>query len=182
MEIAFPCWAEILKPLSNPPSNVRNEWHQDASKNMTPGSYILIVELDRPCLIQIGKLGSFDFEEGIYAYCGSALNGLESRLRRHFSTNKKTRWHIDYLLEEGKAIEALVLPSAIRLECLLNRLVARMPGSIEPVRGFGSSDCSCRSHLHRLSEEGLSGLRRILDDLSVSFPMDSGRKKTLFCG
>jgi len=134
----------------------------------TKGSYILLAELVTPVRIQVGRLGSFDFKEGIYAYCGSALNGLESRLRRHFSTDKKLRWHIDYLMERAEVIEALVVPSPVRLECVLNRIVGNLDGSSMPVEGFGSSDCGCRSHLHLISEKDLSDLKAIFGDLTVS--------------
>jgi len=135
--------------------------------HVTRGSYILLVDLERPATIRVGRLGLFDFEEGTYAYCGSALNGLEGRLARHFSDHRRMRWHIDYLLDEGRAVEALVIPSTARLECFLNRLVASMPGSREPVRGFGSSDCRCSSHLHLLSESGVSDLRNMFSGMSV---------------
>ena len=134
---------------------------------VTQGSYILFVDLEHPAIIRVGSLGLFDFEEGTYAYCGSALNGLEGRLARHFSDHRRKRWHIDYLLDEGRAMEALVIPSTARLECFLNRLVASMPGSREPVRGFGSSDCRCSSHLHLLSDSGASNLRNIFSGMSV---------------
>ena len=38
------------------------------------------------------------FKKGCYGYMGSALNGLEQRVRRHLSTQKKLHWHVDYLL------------------------------------------------------------------------------------
>ncbi len=138
---------------------------------VTKGSYILLAELGAPVRIQVGKLGSFDFERGTYAYCGSALNGLESRLRRHFSTDKKMRWHIDYLLEEAEVIEALVIPSPVRLECVLNRFVGTLKDSKMPIEGFGSSDCACRSHLHLISERDLSDIREIFADL-ILHPSD----------
>jgi sugar fermentation stimulation protein A len=134
----------------------------------TPGSYILLVELEDPSSIDVGRLGRFDFPPGNYVYCGSALNGLEGRLRRHFSLEKRRRWHIDYLLERGRAVRAIVLPSDLRLECTLNRIVDRIPGSIEPARGFGSSDCRCRTHLHLLTDKGLEELNYMFEDLLLS--------------
>ena len=56
--------------------------------------------LSRDITIQIGKLGSFDFGEGFYVYVGSALNSLESRLKRHLRDDKKLFWHVDYLLAD----------------------------------------------------------------------------------
>lgn len=124
---------------------------------MTRGAYILIVDLDDEYPISIGALGEIRFCRGTYAYVGSAMGGLEARLRRHFAKEKKTWWHIDHLLERGRALEAFYLPSDRKLECLLNRLVSLLPGSV-PIKGFGASDCNCGTHLQLITREGHSML------------------------
>jgi Uri superfamily endonuclease len=63
------------------------------------GSYILIFELKHDFIISIGKKGKITFRKGYYVYVGSALNGLEQRIKRHLKSNKRKHWHIDYLLE-----------------------------------------------------------------------------------
>jgi len=56
---------------------------------MQKGTYILVVKLEKDKQIQVGKLGDFLFEKGYYCYVGSAMNGLEQRIGRHQSKNKK---------------------------------------------------------------------------------------------
>ena len=63
------------------------------------GSYILIIRVKNDLTIKIGSLGKTFFSKGVYAYVGSAMNSLEARIRRHLRNEKKTFWHIDYLLK-----------------------------------------------------------------------------------
>ncbi|MBS7637577.1 DUF123 domain-containing protein [Candidatus Bathyarchaeota archaeon] len=93
---------------------------------------------------------------------GSALRGLEGRLRRHMDLNlgrrSKTFWHIDHLLvEPGVEIEAIFIkPSDRRIECEVASSISRVGRGVE---GFGCSDCRCRSHLFQVDDLGfLSGL------------------------
>lgn len=81
--------------------------------------------------------------------------GLERRLGRHFKKDKKPHWHIDYLLEEAEIEGVLAVETESRIECDLNRLVLNLPGAKVIVKGFGSSDCKCPSHLVHLSNEML---------------------------
>ncbi|HIC96411.1 TPA: GIY-YIG nuclease family protein [Candidatus Bipolaricaulota bacterium] len=118
------------------------------------GIYALILHLVCREEITIGRLGKFTFPAGYYLYLGSALGpgGLEARLTRHLREGKRPHWHIDYLLERARVIEVWTLPSAERLECLWARAARELPGARLPVLGFGSSDCSCPSHLIHLIE------------------------------
>jgi Uri superfamily endonuclease len=109
------------------------------------GSYVLLVELADNKNVTVGKLGSFPFAKGFYAYVGSAMNGLRGRLARHLSKDKKLHWHIDYLLQEGRVIEIIACPSGEKVECSLAQALA---SKLDPVGGFGASDCHCRSHLY----------------------------------
>ncbi len=107
------------------------------------GSYILLIELDEDNTIQVGKLGKIFFKKGFYLYVGSALNGLEQRIQRHLRNNKKIHWHIDYLLSYARTIEVFYKGSKSRYECkLANKLE-----NLEPISGFGCSDCKCKTHL-----------------------------------
>jgi Uri superfamily endonuclease len=47
------------------------------------GSYILLLELTKSQNITVGRLGILLFLKGVYAYVGSALNGIEARVKRH---------------------------------------------------------------------------------------------------
>jgi len=72
-------------------------------KIILKGTYCLIIYLRKDTTIEIGKRGSINFRRGYYIYVGSALNSLESRLKRHLSHNKKLFWHVDYLLNSSNA-------------------------------------------------------------------------------
>jgi len=63
---------------------------------------------------------------------------------------KKKFWHIDYLLEKASLIDVLTLISERNLEC---RLAGGLGWRLEPIAGFGCSDCQCRSHLFFGEEE-----------------------------
>jgi Uri superfamily endonuclease len=111
------------------------------------GTYILFVELFSPTTIEIGKLGRLTFDDGSYAYVGSAFGpgGLESRLSRYEAGPKRVHWHIDYLLEHSEFRHALINTSHERLECVWARWMGDR--GLRRVPGFGSSDCQCSSHL-----------------------------------
>lgn len=127
------------------------------------GSYLLIIALDRPCTISVGALGEHRFPEGTYIYCGSALNGLRSRVARHLRQEKRLHWHVDHLLTVGRAVGAMMIYSDRRLECDMARSLADMDGVRQHVRGFGSSDCRCPGHLlyadlDKLADDWYEGL------------------------
>ncbi len=126
-----------------------------------PGTYALLLKLDKQERITVGKLGTFDFPAGYYLYVGSALGpgGLRARLARHRrgsggssqpssrQMGQKLHWHIDYLLQRTQLIEVWSVASEERLECKWGEAASRLPGAQVLVRGFGSSDCRCPAHL-----------------------------------
>ncbi|MCJ7458603.1 MAG: GIY-YIG nuclease family protein [candidate division Zixibacteria bacterium] len=117
---------------------------------MTRGNYQLLLYLDRKSRIKIGKKGEHDFPEGHYVYTGSALNGLEGRINRHLRKEKKNFWHIDYLLPHCKILKVIQYNQNHKnmvAECDLNKELLRKKNCEVVVKGFGSSDCSCPSHL-----------------------------------
>jgi Uri superfamily endonuclease len=107
------------------------------------GTYVLFARLDSPRKTRIGSLGFLEFEKGYYAYVGSGMKSLEKRIERHFSTEKKRYWHIDYFLAKGGVTSAVYFESG-KIECELARKLAE---KFEGIAKFGCSDCSCRSHL-----------------------------------
>ncbi len=119
-----------------------------------PGSYVLFLRMPEEKQIAVGKLGMVSFPAGLYAYVGSALNGWEARLNRHLAGSGKRHWHIDYLRAEAQVEGAIVLESAMRLECKISDLIAKTSSAVAP--GFGSSDCRCMSHLYLLNSERLA--------------------------
>ncbi|MDI6720801.1 MAG: GIY-YIG nuclease family protein [Candidatus Aenigmarchaeota archaeon] len=117
------------------------------------GSYILLISVRKDSAIRIGKLGSISFPKGFYCYVGSAMNSLENRVNRHYSKEKKLRWHIDYLLSSPHVFirNVLAFPSENRMECDISQLVKEKADRV--VRKFGSSDCRCEGHLYYFRDE-----------------------------
>jgi len=111
------------------------------------GTYILAIKLDKAANITVGKLGRFTFPAGRYLYFGSAMNGLNARISRHLRKDKKLHWHIDYLLRKAAIVDVWSVEKEERLECELCQEAMKFPGATIPVKGFGSSDCRCESHL-----------------------------------
>ncbi|GBE55319.1 MAG TPA: GIY-YIG nuclease family protein [Euryarchaeota archaeon] len=125
------------------------------------GSYLLMLILEDYMNMRIGKLGNFSFNKGYYCYTGSALSGLKPRLERHLQKYKKKRWHIDYFRENATLYGSFTFISEERLEYKINDTVAVL-ADCQPVRGFGSSDCSCFSHLNYFSHNPLKKLTHSL--------------------
>lgn len=113
------------------------------------GTYILILRLAEPKTVSVGRLGTFDFLVGWYAYVGSAFHssGLRGRLNHHLTPIRRPHWHIDYLRQIAVVEQVWYLASDIRYEHQWAAWLAVMPGVEIPVRRFGASDCTCPSHL-----------------------------------
>ena len=105
------------------------------------GSYILVIQVQQDITLRVGKIGILHFKRGYYAYIGSALSGLSTRLKRHLRREKKIHWHIDYLLAKAKIKE--IWYSEEKAECT----VAHSLSAFTPIPHFGCSDCACTSHL-----------------------------------
>jgi len=110
------------------------------------GGYILFLELEKPKTLKIGRLGEYKFPAGLYAYAGSGLGNVEARADRHLSEKKTRKWHIDYLTAEAHALDYIAFESKRRIECDLAKSMEGLGGK-HLVKGFGSSDCDCESHL-----------------------------------
>lgn len=117
---------------------------------MNKGTYCLVMRLDKDSIIGIGKRPPVKFPRGFYCYVGSAMNNLEKRICRHMSKDKALKWHIDWLLEHAKIMGIKKIESQKRLECELSRDVEGLSEGLIMKR-FGSSDCSCETHLHYFS-------------------------------
>lgn len=109
------------------------------------GSYLLVLHLERQKLIEVGRLGSFMFQKGYYIYVGSAMSDLRARIKRHRQKRKKMHWHIDYLTRVTDGFISIPIRSSQRQECeIAQTLSSIMKGGPS---GFGSSDCTCFTHL-----------------------------------
>jgi len=95
-------------------------------------------------------LGKIKFSRGIYAYVGSAQNGIRKRIARHLRKEKRKFWHIDYLLAQRSVyIKKVIYQEASKeKECRVAQDFSQLG---EPVKGFGCSDCFCPSHLFKIA-------------------------------
>jgi Uri superfamily endonuclease len=55
---------------------------------MAKGIYILVVSVSKDINVNVGTLGSVNFEKGLYAYVGSAQNNWGKRIERHLRKTK----------------------------------------------------------------------------------------------
>ena len=111
------------------------------------GTYVLVLELERPVRLRIGRLGVFDLEAGWYSYVGSAFGpgGLAARVAHHLRPAERPRWHVDHLRRVAEPAEVYHAPGPDRFEHEWAReLAERLTPS---VARFGASDCRCRTHL-----------------------------------
>jgi Uri superfamily endonuclease len=119
------------------------------------GIYVLLISIAKNISVSVGALGDKSFQEGLYAYVGSAQNNLEKRVERHLRRVKRKFWHIDYLLSNRQTeILRVFYRRAGRLEeC---RIAEKLGEVATPIGGFGSSDCKCKSHLFRIEAHDCS--------------------------
>ena len=128
------------------------------------GSYVLVIELPEEQAIAVGSLKVVHFPRGNYAYVGSALGGVESRLNRHLQRSKKLRWHIDYLLQKASISSIIICETEDRVECAIAQALSRQ---FDSIIGFGSSDCKCPSHLFFAVEEMGQEIMTVLGSLGM---------------
>ena len=115
-------------------------------------TYILFIKINKDLKIKVGSLGILKFRKGIYAYVGSAKKNWKSRIKRHFSKNKKIHWHIDYLTSNK-----FVNPYAVYIieKNEESKIASLMLKYGEPIIDFGSSDTKDISHLFKLKPKNL---------------------------
>ena len=130
------------------------------------GIYILLLKLDRPEVVLAGRKRQFALQEGCYGYVGSALSGLENRVRRHLSPTKKLHWHIDFLLATARIQKIICAETDKQMEC---RVAQSLSKQLAGVTGFGCSDCKCQSHLFYCKE--LSTLEIVVFDAVKSLEL-----------
>ena len=112
--------------------------------------------------IRVGSLGVVGFKRGYYVYVGSGQRYLEKRIQRHKKRVKKVKWHIDYLTTNSgvKVMEAAAYDLPKKYECIFADMLRSM--GFKSVKGFGSTDCKCVSHLYRIDVD----FDRIVDEVS----------------
>ena len=129
-----------------------------------PGTYVLFLRFDEVIETEVGALGRIRLEAGDYCYVGSAMGGLDQRLSRHLSHEKKKRWHIDYLTSICSEMHAMEHEGPDVTECDLARRMAII-GNVPILKGFGCSDCGCQTHLFKVDRKVTEGS---LEDLGMT--------------
>jgi sugar fermentation stimulation protein A len=115
------------------------------------GSYIVILRLKEDTRLSAGSFAGVLFCKGYYLYAGSAMNSLTKRIERHRRMRKKMFWHIDYLREKAEFCAALPIRTATSIECSIAKALKAIADWSMP--GFGSSDCSCETHLFGMHQD-----------------------------
>lgn len=135
--------------------------------NQNRGSYVLLIKLPEEQTVTVGSLGDVYFPCGFYAYVGSAMGGIKSRLGYHLKRDKKRHWHIDYLLERATIVDVSICETRDRSECAIARALS---SQFDSIPSFGSSDCRCRSHLFFDGDEGRmrAGIKASIASLVIS--------------
>jgi len=130
------------------------------------GVYVLVISVGKGFRVNVGALGSIFFEKGLYAYVGSAQNGLERRVQRHLRKTKKKFWHIDYLLDDDavRIVKVFCKEAEKSEECKIARKLSERGIA---VKRFGCSDCGCVSHLFRVNDYDF--LRDFMSDMHLGF-------------
>ena len=130
------------------------------------GSYLVVLKSEQAKTIPIGKLAQLDVRKGYYVYVGSAFGpgGVIARLKHHAKVSKKPHWHLDYLRAEMEFHQAYAEFSNESNECEWASQIAKNEIAIEPLKGFGSSGCHCRTHLFYFSSQ--SKVKRAIREIS----------------
>ena len=138
-------------------------------KGSDKGSYIIVGFLARCMSIEVGSLGSINFQKGYYVYVGSAMNSLSKRVKRHLAKVKKTHWHIDYLTSHLTKIKPILITIPEKLECRISRAFSVIADG--KVANFGSSDCRCASHLYFFETDPFQNTNflEIIDSYNASY-------------
>jgi Uri superfamily endonuclease len=112
------------------------------------GAYIFVLTLDSFVELQLSRT-RWELNPGTYAYIGSGMGSLEKRVERHFSVNKRVRWHIDYLTCYGKPLFAILIPSKEKIE---EKISLAFQSYFRCVEGFGASDLKVKSNLYIIDD------------------------------
>jgi Uri superfamily endonuclease len=144
---------------------------------MDKGVYALVFR-NRSCSLSIGRLGEIRFRKGWHIYVGSARGpGGLARVNRHrdlaLARDRPPAWHVDHqLLSPSFSLHHVVCgPSEEDLECALAGTLGR-----GGVPSFGSSDCSCGSHLFHRTADPLDEVMEAMASLGPA-PLSTTIKK-----
>jgi len=165
-------WSDTLS-LSPQTRELFIPWDLIESEARDRGSYLIMLHLPSDMSVTVGKRGMVHFQKGYYIYVGSARKNLTQRVQRHLRRRKSFHWHIDYLREHADRCIALPVRSSTSLEHDLAAAVSAVADWSVP--GFGSSDCSCDSHLFGMLQNPIENKRFI--DLLLEFRINRLEKQ-----
>ncbi len=115
------------------------------------GTYVLWFALREEKIVSRHSALEWHFQAGLYSYVGRHSRHLRARVNRHMQSEKKRRWHIDWLLsgKDFKILEIWIFGNHPEWECKINQALEAQSGAKIPAPGFGASDCTsgCRAHL-----------------------------------
>jgi Uri superfamily endonuclease len=129
-----------------------------------PGTYLLLLECSEVKRLKAGRLGDMTTAKGFYLYTGSAFGpgGVRARIHHHARMSQSPHWHIDYLRAVSRFAAAWCCYHE-RLEHQWAQALQNHQGMESPLKGFGSSDCNCATHLFfSKSRPTLASLERML--------------------
>ena len=143
-------WSQDLS-LSSEVKVLNVPWDTIEREARDRGSYLLVLNLRRDRKIGVGKLGRIHFKKGFYVYVGSAMANLSKRMERHRHLRKQHHWHIDELRAVAEFHSVLAIRSSERIECEVAKAVSGIAEWSVP--RFGSTDCSCETHLFGMATD-----------------------------
>jgi Uri superfamily endonuclease len=119
-----------------------------SSNDTVHGTYLLLLECNNEAELSIGKLGKMNTEPGYYLYVGSAFGpgGIKARINHHMRRAERPHWHIDYLRTVAVLVNAWCVYGC-SYEHEWSRSLSQSEAATVPLKGFGSSDCQCATHL-----------------------------------
>ncbi|MBF0126431.1 MAG: GIY-YIG nuclease family protein [Magnetococcales bacterium] len=130
-------------------------------------TYVLLIQHAAPRWVTVGKWGRLALQPGHALYVGSARKGWRARIARHRATEKKVRWHIDYLLTGPLSRVTAVWMTPEDRECLTATALAALTGISQPGKGVGSSDCRCPTHYFTVASP-LEGVATLLETMGFA--------------
>ena len=135
-----------------------------------PGTYALLLASTATRCLCIGQLGSLALRPGWYVYIGSAFGpgGVGARLAHHRKRAARPHWHVDYLRLHTRLERVWFTQDPARREHQWAQVMQQLPGAEMPRHGFGSSDCTCASHLVYFVRR--PSLRRFQSEICSLFP------------
>lgn len=120
-----------------------------------PGTYVVVMRLNKPVVLRIGRLETFWLPDGYLLYVGSAFGagGVRSRTTRHRSANVPKMWNLDHIKAVARPVEVWWTHSVVKVECRWAMALAELPGYRCPAPGCGSNDCkTCPAHFYHRSD------------------------------